>query len=314
MVALMEIGLLNSTNNPQADEILRGVIGICEMTFPERVRAYYLVGSYQEGTAVTRSDLDLCLVFKDEATDEEKQQVAALGRHCTRLSPIRTDLSGQGETELRQSGVTGLKLRSLLLYGQDIRDSLPLEPLSVYLRQAVQGYFFYLRMLRGHAERLLYPVHYPDPQGEFYGYERWGIYTGQDVQPGTRTLINGLALGATVLVGLLAGHHTGSKLAAVRLYQELVGDEWATFLTELYERCKQQWGYELPETAEERAHLRQLCRQSVAFENHVLAHCRNFLLAELCSGDEAGRYEANARLGEVIYNDPEVQAALAAQV
>lgn len=53
---MIEISLLDSTNNPQADEILRGVIGICEMVFSERVRAYYLVGSYQGGTAVARSD------------------------------------------------------------------------------------------------------------------------------------------------------------------------------------------------------------------------------------------------------------------
>ena len=34
-----------------------GLVGLCELTFPERIQAYYLVGSYADGSAVPSSDL-----------------------------------------------------------------------------------------------------------------------------------------------------------------------------------------------------------------------------------------------------------------
>ena len=39
--------------------LIDGVIGLLETVFPERIRAYYLTGSYAEDTAVPNSDLDM---------------------------------------------------------------------------------------------------------------------------------------------------------------------------------------------------------------------------------------------------------------
>ena len=49
------IALLTSTGQRSVDGILRGVVGLFEAVFPDRVRGYYLGGSYADGTAVPAS-------------------------------------------------------------------------------------------------------------------------------------------------------------------------------------------------------------------------------------------------------------------
>ena len=104
-------------------------------------------------------------------------------------------------------------------------------------------------MLYGYAEQLAYPFSYPDPTSEFYGYEKYGIYTANGVKPGTRTLLNWALLAATTLVIMQTGQRVHAKGHAVTQYQQLIGDEWATFLTELYRKGKLEWGYDVPKTA-----------------------------------------------------------------
>jgi hypothetical protein len=59
-----DITPLHSTGNQQVDHILQGVIGLYEMIFPGRIRGYYLVGSYADGSAVAASDIDVEIWFK----------------------------------------------------------------------------------------------------------------------------------------------------------------------------------------------------------------------------------------------------------
>ena len=43
---MSQIILSSSTGRPEIDEILQSVIGIFNLAFPERIRAYYIGGSY----------------------------------------------------------------------------------------------------------------------------------------------------------------------------------------------------------------------------------------------------------------------------
>ena len=45
--------------------------------------------------------------------------------------------------------------------------------------------------------------------------------------------------------------------------------------------CKESWGYGIPDGAAERAQLCDICRQTLAFENHYLRRYQDYLLAEL---------------------------------
>ncbi len=52
----LETGL-TTIGNERAQRVLRAMIGVFEMVFPERIRATYVDGSYADGTEVTTSDL-----------------------------------------------------------------------------------------------------------------------------------------------------------------------------------------------------------------------------------------------------------------
>ena len=170
------VALCATTGDRRADTLLQGTIGIFETCFPGRVRGYYLVGSYANGSAVATSDLDLVVVFKDDFESDEPARCRDLAHNCSLISPVRIDVAPRCETELVRTGSVSLKLASRLLYGEDIGALVPLEPLEDYLPKALSGFFFYTAMLRGEPAHLTYPVDYPDANAAFYGYERWGLY------------------------------------------------------------------------------------------------------------------------------------------
>jgi hypothetical protein len=77
---LSHITLLYKTDNPQADEVLQGIVGIFELAFPSRIRGYFLVGSYAIGQPVAISDLDLVVLFKDNFVAGEHQRATSNSR------------------------------------------------------------------------------------------------------------------------------------------------------------------------------------------------------------------------------------------
>jgi predicted nucleotidyltransferase len=295
------IELVNETKYPQANEILRGVIGLLTLAFRQRVRAVYLMGSYHQETAVSRSDLDLLIIFKGRVTEAEQNRCRQLGRYATRISPIRIDVVPRGETQLRQTGLTGAKLSSLLLFGDDIVQSLPWEPLSSYLPQLVAGCSSTIRELRGNAVALSYPLVAPDPADEFLGYTRFGWYTGLETRSGTRNLVNWALLAATTLVVWQSGQRVSSKKEAIQLYRTHIGDEWGDFLAELFTRAKMEWAYGVPETAEGRQQLRKLCQQNLLFETFFWGKIRPYLRQQLSNPDPALQMMARQRLQEIVY-------------
>src|SRR5260221_14733461 len=73
---MQEIVLLYSTQSSRIDYILLAIIGFCEMLFPNRIRGYYLQGSYATGNATSMSDIDMILLFRGGFIDEEERQSA----------------------------------------------------------------------------------------------------------------------------------------------------------------------------------------------------------------------------------------------
>ena len=60
---LNSVSLTNSTGYSQVDQIIQGVIGIFERIFSDRIRSYYLLGSYANGTAISTNDYDQRAVY-----------------------------------------------------------------------------------------------------------------------------------------------------------------------------------------------------------------------------------------------------------
>lgn len=257
--------------NGDTSRLINATINLVELVFPERVRAYYLTGSYAEGTAVPHSDLDMIIIFKGGFQTGEADRLRQLRRHACQLAPMRLDLTPKCEADLMANGATGLKLSGTFLAGEDILPQIPFEPIEQYRADALQAFLTYQREIRGEPESLPHPITAPDSTGEFFGYEKFGIWHGDDrFEPGTRLLINLVSIGATVSLAWLHGERAGSKWQAIQQYQQRIGDEWGDWLAELYQLAKVELGYEIPVETAVRHHLRTLIQKTADFENLIL--------------------------------------------
>src|SRR5579863_4698726 len=220
-MSLEQIELLVSTGIQKVDAILRGVIGICQMIFPGRIRTYLLEGSYSDGSAVQDSDIDIAAIFKSRAENEELEKIRQIKSYCSQISSIRVDLFALDEERVL-TGITAGDRLAVVLYGDKILDNLPPEPFEKAIRKSLMGAFTYMHILRKTAEHLTFSLSYPDPDGEFFGYEQWGTFYGDPYGfgPGTRTLVNAVTMNATATVALKAGQPVGTKSLSVVAYRQ----------------------------------------------------------------------------------------------
>ncbi|MDQ6645040.1 MAG: nucleotidyltransferase domain-containing protein [Chloroflexota bacterium] len=323
--------LVFATQIPKIDNVLKGLLGLLELTFPSRVRAYYLGGSYADGSAIdagptmNSSDLDLLVIFKEAVDKKEETRFAELLDCCRHFATITLDAHLESENDLYAENHPTiinvfLKKGSKFLYGEDIREKLPLKSREVYTQEVLNHGLYHLGLLRQQGQPqafplnvpLVYPLTYPDPADEFFGYTAsLQRIEGVLVPPGTRLAIAiGLWAATTNLVSK-TGHFAGSKSQTVAIYREIVADEWTPLVEALFYKCKLAWQHGIPESEDERAQLRAICRQLLAFENHFLLQARHFMFEQLTSGLKSTKVEALLGLQNVVYpQDQELLAAL----
>lgn len=308
------ISLQNTTGNQRVDNILCGLITIYETLFPERIRGYYLMGSYTDASAGAISDIDMSIIFKNHFVDESEENKAHhILDACALLSPIRLDILVVSEEGLKPEDIR-LKTASVCIYGEDIRDNIPLPTRESYTRYITGWPFYFLARVLRNVEVLHFPVQYPQPDAEFYGYtqKRVPAWYPPSIQSGTKELVASVCWTATALLTLKTGHHAGKKAAAIKTYSQLIGDEWTGFIQDIYGKCSQQWGYRIPHDSSDRALLEDLCRRMLAFENHYLRIYRAYLLEQLREKERDTILFAAKGLKEVIYPDQEIVDALRA--
>jgi hypothetical protein len=297
------IALIERTGLPAVDEYLLGLIEIFELAFPGRVRAYYLAGSFATGDAVAGSDIDFRAIFTGEFAAGEAERVTRLRDSCARISAFQLDMPARCEAHYLSGAEDPLALKtaSLLLYGADIRDQLVVPPLDYYTRMITGAPYRNLALWLRRSPIIRYPLGYPDPAGQFYGY---------DVGGDTKQFVVAIGWAATGLLVLDAGQYVARKSAWLDLYRQHTNDEWLPFLAAVYGRCRIDWGYAIPADAAGRAELRELCRRALRFENHYLARYRAYLLGLLAEPDQSSQIFALERLAQVVYPDAEVVAAI----
>lgn len=303
--------LLESTGSRVADRVLQGVVSVFEHAFPDRVRGFFVRGSYANARFTEGSDLDMFVVFKDAfAEPAEADRARSISRGCALLSPILLEILVVGERQLHREDnlviALQLKLTSRHVYGQDIRPLLPDLAAGAYVREVVHAPFAsytYPAQRRGRPQ-LTYPLAHIDPAGRFYGFDQWLIPgpDGTDV-PSTKLLVATVGWTATALVALHTGRYVPDKSACVALYREHVADVWTALVIDVHELCRNRWHYRVPATAADRHRLRELCDQALAFQNHFLDRYRAHLLAELSSAVPDRQARAARRLAQVRYPD-----------
>ena len=299
-MSIREIELRYSTGRREVDDFARRAIGEFEKAFPDRVSAYYVIGSYADGSATGISDLDLVVLFKGSRSDGERRKAGRLDDELAGACPVRLDLTTSGEDDATWEK-HHVKRGSQLLYGEDIRDRLPKPPLDpADVRESFHWAQGQLQLLRGGGP-LAYPLTYPDPAGEFFGYDalRDPSWYPSCTTQGLRELVNAVTLAAAALLPPEAGRRSATKGQTVALYAECVGGGWARYVEQLYEHAKLRWGYLVPEHPDERRLLRALCEQTLGFENHFLEEYRMLLSDLLRGGDPESVRFAEDRLREV---------------
>jgi hypothetical protein len=299
-----------SIGNERLDRLMRGVVSIFETAFPARVRAYYVEGSHADGTELTTSDLDCTFIFHGAFCDETERSTAhAIGEYCAAISPIELDIEVKDEAELAAGVPPTLKLGGRLIYGDDMRETLPLIAIEDWTRDRMHASYWLLVKVFGRPPKVSYPLGYPDPAGEFYSYDsrRVQLPDGSAVNS-TRNLIPVTGWMATALIALQARQFVARKRDCHMLYRQWIGDEWASLLEEIYTLCRDQWSYLMPQTAEDRKRLRGICARTLEFENHFLMRYKPFLLAELGS-DTPGSERARWLMDQIPFDDAEIRAA-----
>src|SRR5438270_9226436 len=104
----MNIELRTDTGIESIDNLLRGLINLCEASFPARIRSYYLGGSYSDGTAVghdrspNSSDVDLFVIFRSTVEEAEHTTFERLVAACRLISPLPLDAHAYSEDDLLQ--------------------------------------------------------------------------------------------------------------------------------------------------------------------------------------------------------------------
>lgn len=298
------VALLYHTKSPIVNEILRGCIGIFERVFPGRIRGYYLLGSHSNKTAVSASDVDLCPLFKNGFLDEEERERAwQVGWLCDFISPCELQIAPLDERDPHESYTAIFKVVSIPIFGEDIRDQLPLLPLEEYKHEVVFNPIkFFARIRKG--EPLIYPLDFPDSQGEYYGYDcRWMKATDGFRGHGMKELVEVVGFAARGIVAQKANTYIKNKSETFQLYNELIKDDWADFLSDLNKICREKWGYRIPEDNSERQKLKAFCQRGLAFENHYLTFLKSYCLTHLRDPHSPHRLDIVGDLRRVIFPD-----------
>jgi hypothetical protein len=265
-----------STGVQLIDTTLLAIVHAFEHAFPNRVRAYYLIGSYVERTAVPLSDIDCFVIFANQfATPEEGSSAQQVGQRCAMSSSVRLDIGTYPESALEQLHPVlqvALKLGSDLVSGIDIRHAMPLPPFPDYTASVMAGAQHFIARLRGETNLTTRQVNYPDALDEFFGYTRKSIpaWYPPTITAGTKEFVAAVSRIATAHVVQQTQRYVPGKQQAITLFQQYIGGVWAPFVTRVFERCKLDWQYLLPKAERDRMELRELCREMLAFENEFL--------------------------------------------
>jgi predicted nucleotidyltransferase len=307
--------LINTTGIPHIDRILREIISWVECRLRDRIRGYYLVGSYAVGEAVITSDLDMVVVFKGSLDPEEKQQFTPIKDECQQFSSLAIDLTPMGEADLFRVGGVRFQTASLLMYGEDIRAAVPQKPVEDHIRDGMHFQYRLFARVRGNPEVLAFPLDYPDPEGEFYGYDWRQIRTADGTShAGIKDLALNVLCPAEALTLLKARRYvgTGRKSDISTQYRLWINDEWTTLVEAIDEYCRKRWAYLVPEASDQRQQLRALCERALGFENHFLAQYKEYLLAQLPQAEPFVQLHYVKRLGQLVYPDRAVVTTLQA--
>ena len=306
-----EIVLTHSTEYELADSVLQDIVARFEHVFPTRIIGYFVEGSYADQTAIATSDLDLVIVFRKHFALGEEEAAARIVTALEADSPIELDISLISEANLRQQGGTNFKLGSQLVFGEDIRASIPLMSVTAWARNRMHAAYWLMVNVFGRPHPVRAPLDFPKKDEPFYGYANrpMRLVDGRAVLT-TRNLVRVTGWIATARIAHEAQEYVVRKRECYSTYQRAIGDEWTPLLARIDQYCRTEWHYRIPGSDKEQQELRDILTQTVAYENHFLQVYRHFLLSELASPHRDTQLAALNFLDQTVYADADVIQAV----
>jgi predicted nucleotidyltransferase len=305
------VAALPTDLSPAAACTLRAVLELVELFLPDGgASAVYLYGSHVYGTAGPRSDLDVLVLVRPGVPAGPVLRLRRALEILGAAALVWADVTVAYEEVLRRDGAVWLRQAARLVAGTDVAAEFPTLTVPEYARQKLHlGAWFVARFHSGTGSAR-FSLSPPNPSDPWGGYVRPVRGPDGDVRPGTAQLATAVSAAAHGLVLDAGGFYlVGKGATTARAYREHVGDEWSDFLTELSRRCREEWGYLVPESDADRAALRTLCERARGFFAHFLRRYRAFLLEELREGMPARPLAARRLAG--FPPDEEIRAALA---
>ena len=290
-----------------ADGVLQEIVTRFEDAFSNRIIGYFVEGSFADQTAVATSDLDLVIVFREQFAASEKDAAALLVTALETNSSIELDIELTDEVSLQASADPMFKLGARLVYGMDIRETIPLMAITEWARRRMHAAYWLMVNVFERPRPVRAPLDFPRQGDPFYGYVNrpMRLADGREVLT-TRNLIRVTGWIATARLAYEAQEYVVRKRECYSTYQRAIGDEWTSFLAQIDQRCRTDWHYRIPETAEEQQALRAILTKTLAYENHFLDVYRHFLLDELASPQHDAQLAALNFLNQIPFNDTKV--------
>jgi hypothetical protein len=120
------------------------------------------------------------------------------------------------------------------------------------------------------ASTLGRPLEYPDPAGEFFGYDGRIRSVVLSPQQPLRGLVALVARTAIAFVAVRSGKFCTSREEYLRLFREAASGPSAELVEHVVRRCRGDWRYEVPTEPGSRAELCDMCREVLEFERSSL--------------------------------------------
>lgn len=308
----MAIQLVDTTGSALADRIVQGIISLFEHVLPSSICSCYVEGSYANQSAVATSDLDLILVLHAPlVTENEQSFVSNLLEACQLLSALELDVTLTDVSHLQQSADPLFKLGARLLFGREVRDTIPLIPITLWARQRMHAAFWLMIHVFRRSEPIVTAIAYPNVDDLFYGYASrpMQLADGTEILT-TRNLIRVTGWIATARIAYQSHRYVVNKHSCVTTYRDTIGDEWTNLLDTIDRRCRQAWHYRIPESNGEQEELRTIGQQVLGYENHFLNLYNQFLLQELTSNNQTAQSTALEMLERTWYPEPAIITTL----
>ena len=232
----------------------------------------YLHGSRLNGSSQPSSDIDVTVILRDPTWQVH------LGNDLRNLDldlPVRLDASVYSLAMLNSAehGYEAGRILNAgdLVCGEDVRPLLTTEFVQTAhhnrtLEQACKG----IALLRG-VEQVPTQLDFPDDRYFFLGYElvRKPSWYADGASFGTKELVATATWCASAWLAANAGVAVYSKYDAVDRYATTRCDANGELVADLWQLCRVNLAYTLPEGQDDRSQLRLLCARFLQLEREI---------------------------------------------